>query len=850
MFSRKLFAIFFFACVASAQVTQFPFTENFDTVTAPSLPHGWLTTTNRSSTGDFTTTTATVFSSPNAVAGTNSTIPQSLVSPILDFSNKEADSLIFYERRSSSHNSGLLVEASIDGGTTFSIQVGDTLANPGTTSFTSRRLKLPDVLDKKPSVRIRWRMVGNGTGKSGTIRFDDIAISVISSFDAGISAVRLSPTFPAVGDSVLISATVKNFGLEVIHNIPVECYQDFNGDSIPQPNELLAAKNVVQQLLPNDTQLVQIGLYDIGYGKKIFIVKTNYANDENSENDTRLVLLSVGLHTHSVVINEIMYSPINEPEWIELFNPSSIDIDLRNWMLSNRNTQSQYAITGIPTLLAAHGFAVITKDTAFLRSVHPTIPSLLIQSSSLPTYLFGNSGDAVVVFDERGAVMDSVHYSPSWGGSAGTSIERIEWNQASNDSTHWGSSDDSTGSTPGKLNSRTPAEYDLRILRVSAEIGNGSAILVIVQNVGRLPALNYSVSVFAHADSGSIPQDSELLERKSSVSQLQAGDSATFSFMWNNPIPGRKLLIARVDFSLDSRLQNNTSVDTLKIGFPPNSILVNEIMYQPFPGQSEYVELYNRTSDSLDLCGWTISDMRDKAGHSNEYPIAKSTLEIKPGEYFVLAADSSLLNFSPNLQESNTHICILNKGSLSLNDNGDDVIVRDLTGQIIDSVRYSAHWHNPNLTDVTGRALERVNPNLSSNDPRNWSSCANTTGGTPGKRNSIYTAAVPGSASLACSPNPFSPDGDGFEDFTMITFELPTTAGLVRIRIFDSKGRLTRTLANGEPSGAHGQILWDGFTDGREKARMGIYIVLLEALDSNGNTVQALKGVVVLATKL
>jgi flagellar hook assembly protein FlgD len=103
---------------------------------------------------------------------------------------------------------------------------------------------------------------------------------------------------------------------------------------------------------------------------------------------------------------------------------------------------------------------------------------------------------------------------------------------------------------------------------------------------------------------------------------------------------------------------------------------------------------------------------------------------------------------------------------------------------------------------------------------------------------------------LNCSPNPFSPDGDGHEDFTIISYELPTSAALVRIRIFDARGRLIRTLANGEPSGAHGQVVWDGLTDRREKARIGIYIVLLEALDASGGSMQATKCTVVVAARL
>jgi flagellar hook assembly protein FlgD len=70
------------------------------------------------------------------------------------------------------------------------------------------------------------------------------------------------------------------------------------------------------------------------------------------------------------------------------------------------------------------------------------------------------------------------------------------------------------------------------------------------------------------------------------------------------------------------------------------------------------------------------------------------------------------------------------------------------------------------------------------------------------------------------------------------------------VRIYDAKGRLIRTLASSEPSGSHGEIIWDGYNDNHERARIGIYIVLLEALDGFGGNVQTVKGTVVVAAKL
>jgi flagellar hook assembly protein FlgD len=73
---------------------------------------------------------------------------------------------------------------------------------------------------------------------------------------------------------------------------------------------------------------------------------------------------------------------------------------------------------------------------------------------------------------------------------------------------------------------------------------------------------------------------------------------------------------------------------------------------------------------------------------------------------------------------------------------------------------------------------------------------------------------------------------------------------MIRIKIFNVRGRLIRTLVNNEPSGTVRQVIWDGMNDERQKARIGIYVVLVEAIDVNGSDVNTVKEVVVLAGKL
>ena len=72
----------------------------------------------------------------------------------------------------------------------------------------------------------------------------------------------------------------------------------------------------------------------------------------------------------------------------------------------------------------------------------------------------------------------------------------------------------------------------------------------------------------------------------------------------------------------------------------------------------------------------------------------------------------------------------------------------------------------------------------------------------------------------------------------------------MRVKIFDSKGRLVRTLINNQAAASSGSIVFDGFDDEGRALRIGIYIIFMEALNDNTGVVETLKATVVVARKL
>jgi hypothetical protein len=167
-----------------SQISTFPYTQSFDSVAAPGLPSGWSASQNRTpGTNDFITTTSTPHSPPNAVLSTNATIEQSLLSPMIDFRAQMPDRMTFYTRRSSTHLARVVLEASLDSGSTFPIQIGDSLTNSGSTNYVFTTFALPGSLANRTGVRFRWRVVPDVSGNTGTFRIDDVTLTVQAAHD-------------------------------------------------------------------------------------------------------------------------------------------------------------------------------------------------------------------------------------------------------------------------------------------------------------------------------------------------------------------------------------------------------------------------------------------------------------------------------------------------------------------------------------------------------------------------------------------------------------------------------------------------------------------------------------------
>ncbi len=276
---------------------------------------------------------------------------------------------------------------------------------------------------------------------------------------------------------------------------------------------------------------------------------------------------------------------------------------------------------------------------------------------------------------------------------------------------------------------------------------------------------------------------------------------------------------------------------------------ITEIMFDPvdIAGKTtaEYVEIHNPGESAVPIGNWRLIDETGTVRGT----IPSNSPPVQPGAYVVVAADSSIYLRFPALRDS-LNVVVIGRAGFSLNADGDEVVLRDAEGRSVDSVPYRAEWHWEELDDTKGISLERISRSASSIDGRNWSSSLERLGGTPGRRNSRMIPASNSQARLRIEPETLSPDGDGFQDFIRIGYRLPVSRSRITVTLYDRLGRRAARIANNEPAGAEGELIWNGEGENGRPLEPGIYVIRLEAYDQGGIGIASAQAAVVVARKL
>ncbi len=183
-----------------------------------------------------------------------------------------------------------------------------------------------------------------------------------------------------------------------------------------------------------------------------------------------------------------------------------------------------------------------------------------------------------------------------------------------------------------------------------------------------------------------------------------------------------KVAVNMVKFGISGTSGSNNSSQNNQSPTSP-TVVINEIMYNPDQvddSVGEWVEIYNPNDFDVVLSGWWLGD--NNGGYT--FPDGAT---LPAHGYVVVARDDTWVKThylsDPNFDAT----AVYGNATFQLSNKGDDVILKDKNGKIIDHIHYDTRKANGN-----GKSLERVDPFGDS-----WNESTKI-GGTPTYKNTVY----------------------------------------------------------------------------------------------------------------
>jgi len=278
---------------------------------------------------------------------------------------------------------------------------------------------------------------------------------------AGLDIAITSARFDRAGSRAI--AVVANPGLGESLPATATLYRDADGDGSGAPEEELA-RATVGTLRPGDSATIELGwrvaLAERGEPGLIVLAMPG---DERPGNNSAEFIAQAPLLDTGVVINEIMFDPMplgatTGAEYIELYNRNDAQVWIAGWKIYDATRKAQVAIPATIPPIPQRSYYLIASDSGIYARFPGLADSTNVTVMGVSGFSLNADEDDVVLRNNAGATVDSVHYHDDWhrrelGGTRGMALERISPSAPSGDGRNWSTSAGIGGGTPGAINS-------------------------------------------------------------------------------------------------------------------------------------------------------------------------------------------------------------------------------------------------------------------------------------------------------------------------------------------------------------------------------------------------------------
>ena len=544
-----------------------------------------------------------------------------------------------------------------------------------------------------------------------------------------------------------------------------------------------------------------------------------------------------------VVITEIMADPspvvgLPNAEFIEITNVSSTPFNLNGWKISDATS----------TAIITTNF-ILQPDSIAILCSNGNVAALSVFGRTIGVSNFpslDNDADIVSLRSPQGKTIHAFNYTIDWYQNevkkdGGWSLEMIDTRNPCNGMSNWKASTDASGGTPGKKNSVDGVNADASPPQLIRTYSLDDLTLIALfdeplDSTSASSASNYSLSnnMAIASATPQAPLFNSVLLKLSTPLQKQT----SYTIIVNNVKDCKGNVIG-----VYNKARAGVAEEALL-----NDVVINEMLFNPKPNAFDYVEIYNRSNKIVDASKLYLANRNASDVLASIKKLSETPFYIFPDDYLVITEDVKALQHE-YLVQNPQNVLVLSSLPSFPDDKG-IIVITNSQGSIVDEVSYSEKWHFALISDDEGVALERIDPNDSSQKQSNWHSAASTAGyGTPTYKNSQYKQTASVNAIIEVSPKVFSPDNDGHDDIATISYGVTEPGYVANITIFDANGRLVRYLVKNALLGLKGSWNWDGLNENGQKLAIGTYLIYTEIFNLQGKKKQ-FKNTIVLARKL
>lgn len=624
----------------------------------------------------------------------------------------------------------------------------------------------------------------------------------------------------------------------ILNKQSIQLFFDENLDSATAQNThryiLNTNENPQNIIFNNNDNSVQLNFSNPLQANTNYSLQINQIADlhHNFLDTTFTFQLKNAYHYNQVIFNEIMADEnpsygLPLYEFIEIRNLSTDTLFTQNWFLADL-TDTCY----LPTdTLLPDSFALLGSNSSKPFYAH------FGKAIGISNFISLNkSEDNIKLYDRYGNILDSLHYFDDWYSNqtapngtpkadGGWSLERIRSHYPCSASNNWIPSQNPLGGSPGKDNA-----IEIVVNSIAPQIENAyfitdSSIKIIFDQeiVGASNPQNYTLN-------GNHSISNVLKESPKSYLLI-------LSTLWQ----------ANTDYLLKlhhiencdnvAMLQNSTTLFLLKkphIG----DLVLNEILYNAYSNASDFVEIYNTTNQMLNLKGFSIKkyDIFETDTITDfSIPFTEDFI-IEPASYYTFTQDTQSV-FQHYVVDKPQWLVEYKIPNFSDKEGVLALVLDDSI--VLDKLHYYSRWAFELLDNENGVSLERLSTKDSTQNTHNWASAAKAFGyATPTAKNSQVLVEQGQNNSISIQPEVFTPNQDGVDDYAQIHYQLEQAGYVANVAVYDVVGRKIKDLAINETIGSKGFWKWDGTNTEQQKAKIGIYLIVLDLFDLSGKKKQ------------